>query len=60
MVGSNCIKPEDNHGRVTDFLSLISKFSDLNVVDLADFMMHHEFPVSFFVLIQSHICACNV
>jgi len=25
----------------TDFLSLISKFSYLNVVDLADFMMHH-------------------
>ena len=39
LVGSNCVKPEDNDGRVTDFMSLISKFSYLNVVDLADFIM---------------------
>ena len=42
LVGYSCNnKPEDNHGRETDFLSLISKFSYLNVVELADFMMHH-------------------
>jgi len=41
LVGSNYIKPEDNHGRVTDFLSLISIFSYLKLVDIADFMMHH-------------------
>jgi len=32
---------EGNHGRLIDFLSRISKLSDFNMLDLADFMMHH-------------------
>ena len=30
------------------------------MLSLADFMMYHWFPVSFFVLISSHTCACNM
>jgi len=37
-------------------LSQVSKLFNFNVFDLADFMIHHWFPVSFFVLIQSHTC----
>ena len=32
---------EDNYGRLIDFLSQISKLSNFNMLDLADFMMHH-------------------
>jgi len=32
---------EDNFERLVDFLSQISKLSYFNVLDLADFMMHH-------------------
>jgi len=32
---------EDDYGRLVDFLSQISKQSYFNVLDLADFMMHH-------------------
>ena len=32
---------EDHHGRLFDFLSQISKLSNFNMFDLADFMMHH-------------------
>jgi len=32
---------EDNYGRLMDFPSQISKLSHFNVLDLADFMMHH-------------------
>jgi len=38
--GSNYINPEDNYGRLIDFLSQISKLSYFNVLDLADFMMY--------------------
>jgi len=31
---------EDNYGRLIDFLSQISKLSNFNMLDLADFMMH--------------------
>ena len=60
LVGSNYINTEDNYGRIIDFLSQISKLSFFNVLDLADFMMQHWFPVSFFVLVQSHTCVCNM
>jgi len=40
-IGSNYINTEDNYGRLIDFLSQISKLSYFNVLDLADFMMHH-------------------
>jgi len=35
------MNPEDNYGRLIDFLSPSSKLSYFNVLDLADFMMHH-------------------
>jgi len=57
LVGSNYIKPEDNYGHLINFLSQVSKLTYFNVLGLADFMMHHWFPVSFFVLIQPHTCA---
>jgi len=38
---------EDNYGRLIDFLSHISKLSNFNMLGLADFMIHHLFPVSF-------------
>jgi len=60
LVRSNCMNPEDNYERLIDFLSQISKLFYFNVLDLAEFMMHHLLPVSFFVLIQSHTCACNL
>jgi len=40
LVGSNYINPEDNCGRLIDFLSQISKLPYLNVLDLPDFMMY--------------------
>jgi len=60
LFGSNYVNAEDNYERLIDFLSQISKLSNFNALDLADFMMHHWLPVSFFVLIQSHTCACNM
>jgi len=33
--------PEDKYGCLIDFLSQISKLSYFNVLDLADFVMHH-------------------
>jgi len=30
------------------------------MLDLADYMMHHWLLVTFFVLKQSHTCACNM
>jgi len=56
---SNYINTEDNYERLIDVLSQISKLSNFSVLDLVDFMMHRWFPVAFFVLIQSHTCACN-
>jgi len=41
LVGSNYINPEDIYGRLIESLSQISKHSCFNVLDLADFMMHH-------------------
>jgi len=41
LVGSNYINPEDNYGHLIDFVRQISKPSYFNVLDLADFMMHH-------------------
>jgi len=41
-------------------LSQISKLSYFNVLGLADFMMYHQCPVSFFALIPSHTCAYNM
>jgi len=41
FIGSNCINPEYNYGRLINFLSQISKLSYFNVLDVADFMMHH-------------------
>ena len=32
---------ENSYGRLIDFLSQISKLSNFNMLDLADFMMHH-------------------
>jgi len=60
LVGSYYINTEDNYERLIDFLSQISKLFNFNVLDLADFMMHHWFPVCFFVLIQLHTCTCNL
>ena len=42
------INTEDNYERLIDFLSQISKLFNFNVLDLADFMMHHWCPVCFF------------
>jgi len=39
---------KDNYGRLIDFRSQISKLSYFNWHDLADILMHHRFPVSFF------------
>ena len=47
LVGSYYINTEDNYERLIDFLSQISKLFNFNVLDLADFMMHHWFPVCF-------------
>ena len=52
----NYINTEDSYGRLIDFLSQISKLYYFTVLDLADFIMHHQVPISFFVLIQSHSC----
>jgi len=41
LVGSNYINPENNYGCLIDFLSQISKLSYFNLLDLADFLMHH-------------------
>ena len=41
LVGSNYINPEDNCGRLIDFLSKIAILSYCNVLDIAHFMMHH-------------------
>jgi len=60
LFGSNCINTEDNYERLVDFLIQISKLSNFNVLNLADFMMHNWLSVSFFVLIQPHTCACNM
>jgi len=38
----------ENYGSLIDFLSQISKLFYFNLLDLADFLMHHQFPVSFF------------
>jgi len=32
---------KDNYGRLMDFLNRISKLSYFNLIDLADFLMHH-------------------
>jgi len=40
LVGSNYINSEDNYGRLIDFLSQMSKLSNFNVLDLADFMTY--------------------
>jgi len=45
---------KDNCGRLIDFLSQISKLSYFNLLDLADFLMHHQFPVSFFDVANLH------
>jgi len=60
LVGSYYINTEDNYEGLIDFLSQISKLFNFNVLDLADFMMHHWFPVCFFVVIQLHTCTCNM
>jgi len=57
LVGPNYINPEDNYGPLIDFLSQTSQLFYLNVLGLADFMMYHWFPVSFFVPISSHTYA---
>jgi len=36
------MNPEDNYGRLIDFLSQISKLSYFNALDVADFMMMHH------------------
>jgi len=60
LVGSNYINTEDNYERLIDLLSQISKLSNFNVLGLADFMIIPSFLFRFFVLIQSHTCACNM
>jgi len=39
---------KDNYGRLIDCLRQISKLSYFNFHNLAAFLMHHYFPVSFF------------
>jgi len=60
LVGSNYINTEDNYERLIDLLSQISKLSNFNVLDLADFMIIPSLLFRFFVLIQSHACICNM
>ena len=54
---SNYINAEDNYERLIDFLSQTSKLYNFSVLDLADCMMHHWFPVSFFCAnTVAHLC----
>jgi len=49
------------YGRLIDFLSQILKMSCLNLLDLADFLMHHQIPVSFLMWqpwLCTHTAAC--
>jgi len=39
---------KNNYGRLIDFLSQISKLSYVYLLHLADFLMHHWFPVFIF------------
>jgi len=41
LVMSNYMNPEDNYGRLVDFLSQISKLPCFNVLDFVGFMIHH-------------------
>jgi len=41
------VELKDNYGRFY-FLSQILQLSYLNVLDLANLLMHHQFPISFF------------
>jgi len=36
---------KDNYGRLIDFLSQISRLCCFDLLDLADYLMHHLFPV---------------
>ena len=57
LVRSNYINNEVNYERLIDFLCQISKLSTFDMLDLADFMMHHWFPVSFFCAnTAAHLC----
>jgi len=38
---------EDNYGRLIAFLRHISELSYFNLLGLAGFLMHHQFPVLF-------------
>jgi len=42
-----------NYGRLIDFMSQISKMSYFN---LLDFLMHHQFPVSFLDVAVLDVC----
>jgi len=44
-------------GRLSDFLSHNSKWSYFNLLDLADFLMHHQFPLSFVDVASNPGCA---
>jgi len=48
MKGKSKRRTESYCRRLINFLSQISKLSYLSLLDLADFLMHHQFPVSFF------------
>ena len=50
MIGFNYINSRDNYRHLIDFVSQMSKLSHLNLLDLTNFMMNHQFTVSFFVL----------
>ena len=60
LVRSSYINTKDNYELLIDFLSQNSKLSNFYMFDLTAFMMHHWFPVLFFVLIQPQTCACNM
>ena len=47
---------KDNCGCLIDFLSQISKLSYFSLFGLADFLMHHWFPVSFFDVAILQVC----
>jgi len=56
MMGKSQKSFEDNYGRVINFLSLFSKLSHFNLLDLPDLFMHHYFPLRF-LMWQTWVCA---
>jgi len=57
---SNHINTEENYKRLIALVNQIPKLSNFDVLDLAALWCITGFPYWFFVLMQSHVCACNM